>query len=428
MLLQWRMSDVSQSPVASASVPEPAVFADVIVPRRLRRAFTYQIPRELTGQVTIGRQVLIPFGTQTLHGLVVGVHTRLPRHAPTGALKPIRALADPLADQDLAKDRVDLLRWVAEYYAAPWGQCINLILPPGASQSPKIRRRYVATEEGRTCRLPEAGLDESEQTLLERLQRRRKGLSENALTKGVASSPSRALRHLTDLGLVRLSEDIATSGSSCVPVSGRTPPTVLSSTLDLLPSVTDDAPAASGWPATIRLALQQAPPGRVVLDAGRDLRGQCLVEAIRQTFAMGRRVLVVTGEVERATRLAALVTEAGLGALLLHGALSTSARGAVWQAAKSGAGNVLIGTRLAVFAPLPELGLIWVDGEDEGALKEEQAPRYHARDVARFRAGREGLRWYGRQTIPRSRPGTKWRWQPWSPRATGTAPWLQRWR
>lgn len=384
------MRDAPLSHQASLPAPDSAAFADVIVPRRLRRAFTYQIPKELAGQVRIGRQVLIPFGTQILHGLVVGVHARLPRHAPTGALKPIRALADRLADHDLSKDRIELLRWAAEYYAAAWGQCVNLVLPPGASQPPKVRRRYVATEPGRACPPADAGLDESEQRLLERLQRRRNGLSAAALTKGIASDPIKALRHLIELGFVKVSEELVTAASSHSRATGHVSAAPAGLPLQQFSTMTGGPPVASAWPATIRAALGQSPPGQLVLQADRDIRGWCLVEAIKQATEMGRRVLVVTGEVDRAVRLAALLSEAGLPVLLLHGALSVSERATVWQAARTGAGNVLIGTRLAVFAPLPELGLLWVDGEDEETLKEEKAPRYHARDVARFRASHEG--------------------------------------
>ena len=101
-------------------------------------------------------------------------------------------------------------------------------------------------------------------------------------------------------------------------------------------------------------------------------------------------MLILTGDVEHASRLVGALESAGERPLLLHSGLSMKARAAVWQAAQDGSAMILIGTRMAVFAPLGRLGLVWVEGEDDASLKEEQVPRYHAREVAHYRASCQG--------------------------------------
>lgn len=119
--------------VASAS---PAVYADVVLPRRLHRPFTYVIPPALRGQVAIGQSVIVPFGSQDLHGLVTAVHDRLPLGAPEQGLKAVRSLAPASPDYLLSPSQLDLSRWVADRYAASWGQCIKLVLPFAEQAAP----------------------------------------------------------------------------------------------------------------------------------------------------------------------------------------------------------------------------------------------------------------------------------------------------
>jgi len=75
---------------------------------------------------------------------------------------------------------------------------------------------------------------------------------------------------------------------------------------------------------------------------------------------------------------------------VLHSSLPAGERYDEWKRAKSGEARVVIGTRSAVFAPLRDLGLIILDEEQEGSYKSENVPRYHARDVAKYRAGQSG--------------------------------------
>jgi primosomal protein N' (replication factor Y) len=109
---------------------------------------------------------------------------------------------------------------------------------------------------------------------------------------------------------------------------------------------------------------------------------------IADTLAKGAQVLVLVPEInltpQLEARVAARFPDAGL--VSLHSELTEAARLRNWQAAHSGRARIVLGTRLAVFVPMPDLGLIIVDEEHDPSFKQQDGMRYSARDVAVFRA------------------------------------------
>ena len=112
--------------------------------------------------------------------------------------------------------------------------------------------------------------------------------------------------------------------------------------------------------------------------------------AANRLLAAGRQVLMLVPEINLTPQLVARVRAArpGLRVAVLHSALSAGERHAAWQAAASGDAQIVLGTRLAVFAPLPALGLVVVDEEHDASYKQQDNIRYHARDAAIWRAHR----------------------------------------
>ncbi len=114
---------------------------------------------------------------------------------------------------------------------------------------------------------------------------------------------------------------------------------------------------------------------------------------IERTLAVGRQILLLVPEInltpQLETRIAARFPDAGL--VSLHSELSEAARTRNWRAAFEGAARIVLGTRLAVFTPLPDLGLIVVDEEHDPSFKQQDGMRYSARDVAVFRAHERGI-------------------------------------
>lgn len=116
--------------------------------------------------------------------------------------------------------------------------------------------------------------------------------------------------------------------------------------------------------------------------------GKTLVylKLISSVLERGRTALLLVPEIGLTPQLMHRFTSYfGNQIAVFHSSLSSGERYDAWKRAKRGEARVVIGTRSAVFAPLPDLGLIILDEEQEGSYQSEQVPRYHARDVAKYR-------------------------------------------
>jgi primosomal protein N' (replication factor Y) len=114
---------------------------------------------------------------------------------------------------------------------------------------------------------------------------------------------------------------------------------------------------------------------------------QVYIQLIHRTIAQGKTALVLVPEIALTPQLLRhFEAQFGQKVAILHSSLSAGARYDEWKRARDGQAQVVVGTRSAVFAPLNHLGLIVLDEEQEGSYKSEQSPRYHARDVAKFRS------------------------------------------
>jgi primosomal protein N' (replication factor Y) len=111
------------------------------------------------------------------------------------------------------------------------------------------------------------------------------------------------------------------------------------------------------------------------------------VAAMQRALAAGKSALLLVPEIGLTPGTAAqMVAAFGSEVALLHSQLTPDERAEQWHRIRKGEARVVIGTRSAVFAPMPDLGLILVDEEHDGSYKQEETPRYHGRDVAVMRA------------------------------------------
>ena len=155
-------------------------------------------------------------------------------------------------------------------------------------------------------------------------------------------------------------------------------------------------------------AEQQAALDRIAADGGADddsfraylLHGvtgsgktEVYLRLVERALAAGKQALLLVPEInltpQLEARVAARFPEAGLASL--HSELTEAARTRNWRAALDGSARIVLGTRLAIFTPLPDLGLIVVDEEHDASFKQQDGMRYSARDVAVFRARERGI-------------------------------------
>src|SRR5690606_37747543 len=115
------------------------------------------------------------------------------------------------------------------------------------------------------------------------------------------------------------------------------------------------------------------------------------LNAIEKCLQLGRRALVLVPEIALTAQTVEIFQRRFQERVaILHSALGAGERFDEWRSARAGRADIVVGARRAVFAPCRNLGLIIIDEEHDGSYKQDQTPRYHARDIALKRASLEG--------------------------------------
>ncbi len=366
-------------------MPAHSTVLRVALPVPLPRLFDYLPPPGVeAASVEAGRRILVPFGNRELCGMVVG-HGMAGIGVEAGIqIKPALALPDPAPL--LQGELLGSLRWLAGYLHAPLGEVLATALPAvlrrGEPLPETTHYGWRLSEAGRTA-LPamRAGKPKTLAMLLDDL-RDEDGL--DAESPGWRT-PMRALR---ERGLVeRLTLDRKTKLGSESPFlrKGDSDPNFARTRgegnarafplNDEQRNAADAIRAGSGFAPFLLDGVTGSGKTEVYLDA------------IADCLARGRQALVLVPEIGLTPQtLARFRTRLGVPVHALHSGLNDGERAATWLAAARGQARVIVGTRSAVFVPLPEAGLIVVDEEHDGSYKQFDGIRYHARDFAIVRA------------------------------------------
>jgi len=371
-------------------------YADVVFPPRISRSFTYHVPDSWSARPRVGQWVLAPFGPRHKPGLVVSL-TDDATHA-TVHPKKIRDLHRVTSSPwDLDPNLVALAHWMADYYLAPIGTCLALIQPP---QFPFRRTiRWTITHQGRQ-RLGTTRKGTAAYTLLTALAKRPKGLALSTIDDLLKNS-SATLRTFKRQRWIQEQEDWTERPFHGGPVPTSPAKGRLEVSEDDRPdsrvrgnenkpakqrlNVSDDTLAHASWWNQFREHLAAKRFGEVLVQERSHVPP--LANVIHATTANRRMALVLTPNVNQATLVAARLRDSvGDRVGEFHGGMSATRRVQEWQAIERGRYAVVVGTRSALFLPLPALGCLWVEQEEDASYKEEAGPHYHARDVARKRA------------------------------------------
>lgn len=357
----------------------------VALPVPLPRLFDYLPPAGMAAAtIHEGQRIRVPFGSRALLGVVVG-------HAPAEPGVELRqALEMPDPEPLLGGELLDSLRWLSTYLHAPLGEVLACALPAALRRGEPLpdtaRWGWVLNEAGRTA-LP-AMRPGKPRALAEWLQSARDEAGLDAQQPGWRT-PLRALR---ERGWVeRVANSESKPGSKPGSESTFTPKPGSESTfrakVDSDPGVAGFSPNPEQQTAVeaIRAAAGFAP---FLLDGVTGSgKTEVYLQAIADCLARGRQALVLVPEIGLTPQmLARFRARLGVPLYALHSGLNDRERATTWLAAQRGQARVIVGTRSAVFVPLPEPGLIVVDEEHDGSYKQFDGIRYHARDFAIVRA------------------------------------------
>ncbi|HWI24928.1 MAG TPA: primosomal protein N', partial [Lysobacter sp.] len=333
----------------------------VALPVPLPRLFDYLPPAgEAVDDGWVGCRVRVPFGPRELVGMVAGVGA-----ADADAPDPKRALArldfEPLLTGELARS----LHWLAGYVHAPLGEVLATALPAALRRGEPLPDTHAfawrLTEAGATA-LPSlrAGRPRRLADLLHAAP------MPEALLEDALDGWRGAARTLAARGLV---ERIA--------IAATAPPAHAQAGPGLNPEQQAAVDAVRATPGFSALLLDG------VTGSGKT---EVYLHAIADCLARGRQALVLVPEIGLTPQtLARFRARLGVPVHALHSGLNDNERARVWAAAWRGEARVIVGTRSAVFTPLPDAGLIVIDEEHDGSYKQQDGIRYHARDFALVR-------------------------------------------
>ncbi len=341
--------------------------ARVALPVAAATAFDYWVPEGLT--VARGAIVRVALGARRMAGVVVAL-----AETSTVAPEKLQPVGDVLALPALPPDVLDLCEFVAAYYQDAPGQAAALAIPPLAHGAREARRATVGA-----LQLTPAGIA--------------------ALPASLVRAPAaRALFARFDGGAKSLAAD---------EVAALPPHTKHVLRTWRAQGFVADAPPPPAGAARGAFRLndaQAAAVAAIAAAAGTFARfllygvtgsgkTDVYLAAAAQVLAAGRQVLMLVPEINLTPQLVARVHGElpGVRVATLHSGLTDRERRAEWLAAAAGDAQLVLGTRLAVFAPLPALGLVVVDEEQDASYKQHDGVRYHARDAALWRARRRGV-------------------------------------
>lgn len=344
--------------------------------------YDYSIPADLEKSVQPGVRIEVPLGrgNRKMTGYcvdVIGPFHELAQSVSPQKLKPIERVIDirPLINASL----LGLANWISDYYICPVGQVIETIVPPGV-------RNDSGTREMLFLSLANDVAEQLETMKLSKLQR-------TILTTIGSSVQDWTPRELAE-----------TVGCTQGPISTLRKKGLLITTPKRMQQKTHEIPREQRMADLVLNPEQEVALGEINkhidADTHRTLlmhgitgsgKTEVYIRAIQKVVEFGRQAIVLVPEISLTPQTRQRFRARFDHVAVLHSHLTAAQRAWHWQQIAAGNVQVIVGARSAIFAPTPNLGLIVLDEEHDGSFKQDKAPRYHARDVADWRAASESV-------------------------------------
>ncbi|MCE2961137.1 MAG: primosomal protein N' [Akkermansiaceae bacterium] len=355
--------------------------ARVLIDGPSELVFDYAIPAELP--VVEGCRVRVPIRQKTSSGTVLAILE--PPKQSEFAMREIQSLIDP--EPLITPTLLKVARWIANYYGSSIESVIRSILPEAVrteDNSAKTRRIATATENIDPAELAKLEKRAAKQYAILFLLINAPDRTLPVADLGESSAPS--LKSLAAKGFIKIStEDV------------RRDPEATETIVPSEPLVLNNQQQEAFNQISASLGTSPTPPTPpspyLLLGVTGSGKTEVYLQSAQAALDLGKTVLVLVPEIaltpQTVRRFKARFSQLDDQVAVLHSNLSQGERFDEWHRIRKGQARIVIGARSAVFAPLPNLGLIIVDEEHETSYKQENPPRYHARDVAVLRAAFE---------------------------------------
>jgi primosomal protein N' (replication factor Y) len=327
-----------------------AVSVDVPV-LGVSRVYHYSVPEDLRDELEVGAPVLVPFGPRKARGYIL-------EFVDSPGVDEVRPILGRLRVAVVTPNLMVLAGDVARRYLCQVGEVLRCMVPPERRSMPHDMWEA----------LPSQGKYPARQARLLEVLARHTGPVSGRLACREAGVPREVLLALEQKGLA--------TRVTCV----EEPPK------DRAVVPTPAQAAAAMW-------ASEALEGGVSLLFGVTGSGKTHIylDAVERVVDQGRQAIFLVPEISLTLQAAQVFQDHFPGRVaLMHSRITPGERFDEWARVREGRASVVVGARSAVFAPCASLGLIIVDEEHETTYKQEEAPRYHAREVALMRCGQEG--------------------------------------
>ena len=342
----------------------------VAVPVPLRSSFDFILPADLSTP-NIGSRVLVPFGKRKLVGLVLELNVE-----PQVSVDRLKSVISVLDKETLFTSKLyQTILWLSEYYHAPIGEVFDLALPTALRQgkaiAPQPETSWSLTDKGFKTDISELKRAPLQQALIQ--QFRQDGEKTAADFSEQSSGWRQAIKSLIEKRWLIEKQNVAEP----VIEQHRTKKIILTE---------QQQQAVNSFS---QLNTYQCHLLHGVTGSGKT---EVYFEAMDIALARNEQVLLLVPEIGLTPQLVQRVKQRfAVPVVLLHSALNDTQRHQAWWHARNGIASIVIGTRSAVFTPFQKLGLIVVDEEHDSSFKQQEGVRYHARDVANYRAKKENI-------------------------------------
>ncbi len=419
-----------------------AVVAHIAVDRtayHFDKPYDYIVPASLVAGAEPGCRVMVPFGTgnRKRQGIILsmGETTELEK------IKPIVSVLDK--EPVLSAEMLKLVAWIKEHTFCTWYDAVKLVLPAGINM--RIVASYCMVDGVDIDSVTDLTADE--QTILQIIYKSRGtvererllevvGLSEDSklpdrlVERGLLNRTDEAVRKVGDatIKMVRLAElegsmpkltpkqkavvdfleqTYTASVKEICYFAGVTQAVITSlykkGIVELFDNVVYRTPTSTYNAEVRNITLNDEQNAAYekfynMMTSGQGGAGllygvtgsgktQVFLKLVDEAVKLKKGVIVMVPEISLTPQTLALFNSRYSGRVaVFHSAMSLGQRMDEWRRVKNGEADVAIGTRSAIFAPFDNLGLIIIDEEQEHTYKSESTPRFHAREVARFRA------------------------------------------
>jgi len=372
----------------------------VAIDLALDRLFTYEVPVELSGEIKVGQLLRVPFGHREARGFALelddggragratlpmddcSVGSHVPRDRAAYKIKPILGIADPAPF--FSPEMLKLVRWISDYTCSPIELCLKAAVPAAVLKPNAKPKQLLFVEPVSPDKVKDSVFTAYQRELLENIRRVGGGWVQQ-LCREFTTTPN-TLRAIEEKGGVvieqRNQRRDPLAGRNVIPSKPLNLNSMQRTALEIIVGRTACPQAAVSVSGAMRSG------GSPVLLHGVTGSGKTEVylQAIAHELSYGRGAIVLVPEISLTPQtVRRFAGRFGGKVAVLHSALSDGERYDEWHRIRTGEARVVVGPRSAVFAPVRDLGLIVVDEEHDTSYKQDETPRYNARDVAVMR-------------------------------------------